>query len=299
MTATTIETGTRRGVIRTLGRAFPYVVLVISISPIVLGYAWLIIATFSYRTEGLLPINAEGNVGGLTLRNWEFLSDPAIWRVTLNSFVLAVGMVIGVGFVSSMAAYALSRMNFSGRKGFLSLTLILHAFPSVTLLIAIFFVLNFLSKIPVIGAGIGYNTVGGVALVMIALDLPLGIWLMKGFFDNLSWDMERAALIDGASRFRVWWEIIIPLIKPGLAALAIFNFLSGWSAFLIPFTFTVGSKVANLPVYMRQMISDTAPTNWNMIAAVGMFQLIPVLIFFIFTQEMLLSVYAGGSKGGT
>ena len=299
MSSTAIETGTPKGARHLLGRAFPYVILIVSISPIVLGFAWLIIATFSYRTEGLFPIDAEGNIGGLTLRNWEFLKDPTIWRVTLTSFILAVGMVIGVGFVSSLAAYALSRMNFSGRKSFLSLTLLLHAFPSVTLLIAIFFVLNFLSKLPGIGAAIGYNTVGGVALVMIALDLPLGVWLMKGFFDNLSWDMERAALIDGASRFRVWWEIIIPLIKPGLAALAIFNFLSGWSAFLIPFTFTVGTKVANLPVYMRQMISDTAPTNWNMIAAVGMFQLIPVLIFFIFTQEMLLSVYGGGSKGGT
>ena len=299
MTTVTFESGSQSGVKRFLGRTLPYVLLVLSISPIVLGYAWLIVATFSYRTEGLFPIDAAGNIGGWTLSNWSFLTDPAIWRVTLNSFVLAVGMVIGVGFVSSMAAYSLSRMNFAGRKGFLSLTLLLHAFPSVTLLIAIFFVLNFLSKIPAIGAGFGYNTLGGVALVMIALDLPLGIWLMKGFFDNLSWDMERAALIDGASRFRVWWEIIIPLVKPGLAALAIFNFLSGWSAFLIPFTFTVGTRVANLPVYMRQMISDTAPTNWNMIAAVGMFQLIPVLIFFIFTQEMLLSVYAGGSKGGT
>ena len=299
MSSTAIETGTQQGARRFLGRAFPYVILIISISPIVLGFAWLIIATFSYRTEGLFPIDAEGNIGGLTLRNWEFLKDPVIWRVTLTSFILAVGMVIGVGFVSSLAAYALSRMNFAGRKSFLSLTLLLHAFPSVTLLIAIFFVLNFLSKVPAIGAGIGYNTVGGVVLVMIALDLPLGIWLMKGFFDNLSWDMERAALIDGASRFRVWWEIIIPQIKPGLAALAIFTFLTGWSAFLIPFTFTVGTKVANLPVYMRQLMSDTAPTNWNMIAALGMFQLIPVLIFFIFTQEMLLSVYGGGSKGGT
>lgn len=299
MSSTAIETGTPKGARHLLGRAFPYVILIVSISPIVLGFAWLIIATFSYRTEGLFPIDAEGNIGGLTLRNWEFLKDPTIWRVTLTSFILAIGMVIGVGFVSSLAAYALSRMNFSGRKSFLSLTLLLHAFPSVTLLIAIFFVLNYLSKIPAIGAGIGYNTVGGVVLVMIALDLPLGIWLMKGFFDNLSWDMERAALIDGASRFRVWWEIIIPQIKPGLAALAIFTFLTGWSAFLIPFTYTVGTKVANLPVYMRQLMSDTAPTNWNMIAALGMFQLIPVLIFFIFTQEMLLSVYGGGSKGGT
>lgn len=299
MASTTFETGTTSGIRRFFRQALPYIVLTISIMPVVIGYAWLIIATFSYRTEGLLPIDAEGNVGGFTLRNWSFLSNPAIWRVTFNSFMIAMAMVIGVGFISSLAAYALSRMNFSGRKGFLSLTLLLHAFPSVTLLIAIFFVLNSISKIPVLGTRIGYNTIGGVALVMVALELPLGIWLMKGFFDNLSWDMERAALIDGASRFRVWWEIIIPQIKPGLAALAIFTFLSGWSAFLIPFTFTVGTKVANLPVFLRQMMSDTAPTNWNAIAALGLFQLIPVMFFFIFTQEMLLSIYSGGSKGGS
>lgn len=299
MATTTFETGWQYGVRRRFGQAVPYILLIISILPIVIGYAWVLIATFSYRTEGLFPIDAEGNVGGWTLRNWEFLKDPGIWHVTLNSFLIAIGMVIGVGFVSSLTGYALARMNFAGRKSFLSLTLILHAFPSVTLLIAIFFVLNFLSGIPVLGPRFGYNTVGGVALVMISLELPLGVWLMKGFFDNLSWDMERAALIDGASRLRVWWEIIIPQIKPGLAALAIFNFITGWSAFLIPFTFTVGTKVANLPVFMRQLISDTAPTNWNMIAAVGLFQLIPVMIFFIFTQEMLLNIYAGGAKGGT
>jgi len=299
MASTTFETGTTSGIRRFFGQAIPYILLILSITPVVVGYAWLIIATFSYRTEGLTPVDADGNFGGFTLSNWSFLSDPAIWRVTFNSFMIAMAMVVGVGFISSLAAYALSRMNFSGRKGFLSLTLLLHAFPSVTLLIAIFFVLNSISKIPVLGTRIGYNTVGGVALVMVALELPLGIWLMKGFFDNLSWDMERAALIDGASRFRVWWEIIIPQIKPGLAALAIFTFLSGWSAFLIPFTFTVGTKVANLPVFMRQMISDTAPTNWNAIAALGLFQLIPVMIFFIFTQEMLLSIYSGGSKGGS
>jgi len=142
MASTTFETGTTSGIRRFFGQAIPYILLTISITPVVVGYAWLIIATFSYRTEGLLPIDAEGNVGGFTLRNWSFLSNPAIWRVTFNSFMIAMAMVIGVGFISSLAAYALSRMNFTGRKGFLSLTLLLHAFPSVTLLIAIFFVLN-------------------------------------------------------------------------------------------------------------------------------------------------------------
>jgi len=207
-------------------------------------------------------------------------------------------MVIGVGFVSTLAGYALSRMNFAGRKGFLGLTLALHAFRPEMLLIAIFFVLLFIANIPVIGDWFGFNSVGGVALVMISLDLPLGIWLMKGFFDNVTWDMERSALIDGASRFRVWWEIILPQIKPGIAALAIFNFISGWNAFLIPYTFTIGAKVSNLSVYLNRFSEDTSMMGWNQVAAVGLFSLLPVMIFFIFTQEALLSIYGGGSKGG-
>lgn len=298
-TAYTIRTSRLYSISNLFGRPLAYLVLVVSIVPIIVGYAWLIIASFSLRTEGLLPKDAEGNIGGLTLDNWNFLSDPDIWRVTFNSLGIALFMVVGVGLVSSLAAYALSRMNFAGRKGFLSLTLILHAFPGVSLIIAIFFVLRFLGDIPLIGDLIGFNTIGGVALVMIALELPLGIWLMKGFFDNISWDMERAALIDGASRFRVWREIILPQIKPGIAALAIFNFITGWSAYLIPFTFTIGSKVANLPVFMNRMLGDTAPVNWNQVAAVGLFQLIPVMVFFIFTQEMLLNIYSGGAKGGS
>jgi inositol-phosphate transport system permease protein len=267
--------------------------------PILLGYVWLIIATFSHHTEGLLPRDAKGNIGGWTLEHWNFLADPLIWQVTFNSFIIAMGMVVGVGVISALAGYALSRMNFTGRKSFLSMIIILHAFPSVTLLISIFFVLRFIAGVPLIGSLFGYNTVGGVALVMISLDLPLGVWLMKGFFDNIPWDLECAAFIDGASRIRVWWEIIIPQVKPGLAALAIFTFLTGWSAYLIPATFTMGTKVANLPVYLNQLMGDTAPTNWNAVAAVGLFQLVPVMIFFIFTQERLLNIYSGGSKGSS
>ena len=300
MTATTFETERGYGLRRVLVQSIPYVLLIISILPIVIGYAWVVIATFSTRTQGLLPVDRQGNFGGFTLQNWSFLKDPEIWSVTLNTFWIAAGMVIGVGFVSTLAGYALARMNFAGRKGFLGLTLTLHAFRPEMLLIAIFFVLLFIkNNIPLIGGWFGFNTVGGVALVMISLDLPLGIWLMKGFFDNITWDMERSALIDGASRFRVWWEIIIPQIKPGIAALAIFNFISGWNAFLIPYTFTIGAKVSNLPVYLNRFSEDTAMMSWNQVAAIGLFSLIPVMTFFIFTQEALLSIYGGGAKGGT
>ena len=280
-----------------MGRRFAYGFLILSITPILIGYTWLVVATISTRTEGLLPRNAQGGIGGFTLRNWDFVTDSAIWNAMLNSLLIAVAMVIGVGIASTAGGYALSRMKFAGRKTFLSMTLVLHAFKAEMLLIAIFFVLRFLGDIPVIGNYIGFNTVGGVALVMVALELPLGIWLMKGFFDNLPWDMERAALIDGASRFRVWWQIMLPQVRPGLAALSLFTFIAGWNAYLVPFTFTIGTKVANMPVFLNQLISDTAPVNWNLVAAVGLFQMIPLIIFFIFTQELLLNIYAGGSKG--
>jgi len=283
-----------------------YLVLIAFSMPIFLVFLWLIVTTFSTRTEGLESL-------GWTLSNWSFLwkspfgpNFPSIWLATLNTFLLATVMTVIVVFVSSMSAYALSRMKFAGRKGFLSATLILHAFPSVTLLIPIYFILRWITKIPIIGKGLpliggfGFNTIGGVALVMVAFQLPFGIWIMKGFFDNISWDMERSALIDGASRFQVWWKILMPNIKPGIAALSIFAFISGWNAYLIPFTFTVGraGKTTVLSVYLQNFMSESVMTEWNMVAAVGLFQLIPVLIFFFFTQEALLNIYGGGAKGG-
>ncbi len=280
------------------GRRFAYLFLIVSVIPILVGYTWLILASFSTRTRGLLPRDAEGNIGGFTLSNWDFLGQGEIYMAMLNSFLIAIAMVIGVGIVSTAAGYALSRMKFPGRKAFLSMTLVLHAFKAEMLLIAIFFVLRWLGDLPILGSYLGFNTVGGVALVMIALEIPLGVWLMKGFFDNLTWDMERAALIDGASRFRVWWQIMLPQIRPGIAALSLFTFIAGWNAYLVPFTFTIGSKFANMPVFLNQQISDTAATNWSQVAAIGTFQMLPLLIFFIFTQELLLNIYAGGSKGG-
>jgi inositol-phosphate transport system permease protein len=296
---TTFETERGYGARRVLGQVLPYLFLFISILPIVIGYVWVIIATFSERTEGLKPVDTQGNFGGFTLENWSFLRETEIWNATLNSFLIAASMVIIVGFVSTLTGYALARMNFAGRKIFLGLTLVLHAFKAELLLIGIFQVLLFLAGIPLIGDWFGFNTVGGVALVMVSLELPLGIWLMKGFFDNLSWDMERAALIDGASRFRVWWEIILPQIRPGIAALAIFTFISGWNAYLVPFTFTIGSRVANLPVLLNSFSGDTSLVSWNRVAAIGLFQLLPIMVFFIFTQEALLNIYGGGAKGGT
>ena len=288
------------------GHWAPYIALVGLLSPLLVGYFWVIVATFSYRTEGLVPLDSNDNFGGFTLKNWESIFagnisglEFNIWPILMTSLAIAVIMTFVVLLVSSMAGYALSRMHFPGRRFFLSFTLILHGFPAITLLIPIFIVLLRLRDIPFIGEFIGFNTIGGIALVMVAFQLPLGVWLMKGFFDNIPWDMERSALIDGASRFRTYWEILLPQIRPGLLALGIFAFIGGWNAYIIPATYSIGTGLSNLPVFLNELIDETAPVDWNQVAAVGLFQLIPIFIFFIFAQEYLLNIYAGGTKGSS
>ncbi len=276
---------------------FRYGLLFLLSMPILVGYLWMFISTFAVRTHGLMPVDAQGRFGGLTLENWAFLKDPVLWKALWNTFLLAGGLTVLTVLISSMAGYALSRIEFRFRRQLLALTLVLHAFPSVTLLIAIYFVLKGLSSSPVLGPWIGYNTMGGVILVSVAMQLPLGIWLMKGFFDNLSWDIEGSALMDGCTRLDVFWRVALPMAKPGVAALAVFSFITGWGSFLIPYTFMMDQSSATLSTYLMQSMTDTAPARYGMLAAVGLFQTLPILGFFLFTQKYLMNIYSGGTKG--
>ncbi len=269
-----------------LRAAFPYLVLVLLSLPIVVGYFWLFESSISVRTYGL---RAEG----LTLENWRFLlepirSHPSIWQVLLSTLAFAVSLALLDIMISSMAGYALSRLRFPGRRMFLSFTILLHAFPSATLLIALFFVLRAVRL---------YDSILGVILVSVSLELPLGIWLMKGFFDNVSWDIEMAALIDGCSRFRAWWSVVLPIVRPGLAALLVFAFLSGWGAYIIPYTFLVTANIQPISVYLQSLTGDYTFVNYGVVAAVGLFQLVPVLICYAIAQRSLLNLYSGGVKG--
>lgn len=254
--------------------------------PLVVMYLWLLESAFAKHTYGIVP-------SGFTLSNWRFFREgftnmPSIWRITFNTLIFAAVVTVAEVFFASLTGYALSRMKFPGRRIFLSFTLVLHAFPAVTLLIAIFYVLLVMGL---------YDTLLGVILVKAALELPLGVWIMKGFFDNISWDMEMSALVDGCSRFRTWWEVLIPNIRPGIAALSIFAFLSGWSEFLLPYIFTSSFENFTLSVLLKRLVGDFRFVDYGLLTAAGLYYMLPVVLFFIFTQEYLLNIYAGGTKG--
>jgi inositol-phosphate transport system permease protein len=193
--------------------------------PLCIMYAFQLIDSVTRPAPGSIWPEA------LDLQNWRFLWEtidsarPSVWRVTLNTFIFAATTATIVTAMSLTAGYALSRLNFPARRFFLAGLIVLHAFPTITLIIAIFIILQFLGL---------YDSLAGVILVKAALELPFGIWIMKGFYDTVPWELEMAGVQDGASRFRVWAEIVLPQIMPGLSALLILSFLSGWSEFVLP-----------------------------------------------------------------
>jgi len=269
-------------------RIWPVVVaLAIVSAPLVLMYAYLFVDTVTDSAAGSLIPNE------LTLRHWDFLwqtrsGKPSIWLVALNTLVFATSTTLIVLAVSSTAGYVLSRLNVPGRGFFLAGVMVLHAFPSVTLIIAIFLVLQMVGL---------YNSLVGVILVKAALDMPLGIWLMKGFYDTVPWEIEMAGITDGASRFTVWRRLVLPQVMPALAALGLFAFLSGWSEYILPQVLAPASSVQVLSVYLAGLIADDNNFDLNLFKAVGVFYIIPVLILFVFFQRHLMNIYGGGSKG--
>ncbi len=254
--------------------------------PVIAGIVWLILTGSFGEVRGLVP------AGPLTLKNWRFLWEsignrPPVYVPLLNSMAFSVVVAAVVVTSASMAAYAISRLSFPGRSMYLGLVLMLHAFPAISLIIAIFYILRLLGL---------FDTLTGVILVKASLDLPLGIWLMKGFFDALPWEMEMAALVDGMSRWTLFWRVALPLVRPGILALGTFSLLSAWGEFILPFTLIVSTRNWTMALYLQSFIGEVF-TDYRMAAAVGLFYALPVLALFLLGQRYLLNVYSGGVKG--
>ncbi len=266
-----------------------YVFLILVSMPIFLGFLWLFIGSVSKNlTYGIVP-------QGFSLKNWRFLwkipypGYPDIWLTFLNTLFLAFGVMIIVVVVSTMAGYVISRMKFPGRSLLLASTLILHAFPAITLLIGLYYVLRVLHLL---------DSVIGVILAKAGLFIPFAIWVMKGFFDGISWDVEMSALIDGASRFQVFRKIVLPMVGPGIAGISIFAFITGWSEFIFVITFIRKPSAWTFTSYVNSVISDYRFADFGLLAATSLFYVMPVLLFFIFTQKYLMRITVGGMKGG-
>jgi ABC-type glycerol-3-phosphate transport system permease component len=182
------------------------------------------------------------------------------------------------------AAYAFSRYRFRGRRLLLLTILASQMFPGVLLVIPLFQVMKTLQLM---------DTLGALILADVTFALPLAVWLMAGFFDQIPRELDEAAFVDGAGLATALWRVILPVSAPGIAATAIFVFISAWDEFIFALTFINTDANRTLPVALNLFITSYE-IKWNDLAAMALMVTIPVVVLFFFIQRWLVSGLATG-----
>lgn len=213
---------------------------------------------------------------------------PWVWTAFGNSLLLAGTQTFLVIVVSTLAGYYLSRFSFPGRASFLQTLLVLHAFPAMTLIIPIFLLMYWSGML---------DTMTGVILVIVTLELPFSIFIMKGFFDAVPWEIEMSAMTDGASRRQAFFQIVLPQVKVGILAIGVFAFIKGWEEYVFVRTLLFEKSNWVMSLYLFWVADDIMGVDYGIVAAVGVFYVVPSLLLYVFCQKYLVQMTLGGIKG--
>jgi arabinogalactan oligomer/maltooligosaccharide transport system permease protein len=210
-------------------------------------------------------------------------------RQLLNSLVIALGTTLLGVFLACTAAYAFSRFRFPGRRIGLISFLVVQMFPATLLMIPLYVILSKLGLL---------NSMLGLVLVNSTTAIPFCVWMLKGYFDTIPRELEEAALIDGASRLRIFYSIILPLARPAIAVTALFCFMTSWNEYILAATFLNQETAYTLPVLIKSYVGEHGSTEWGSFAAGAILVSIPVVALFYALQKNLVSgLTAGGVKG--
>ncbi|MBN9016757.1 MAG: carbohydrate ABC transporter permease [Rhizobiales bacterium] len=205
-----------------------------------------------------------------------------------NSLIVSLSTAFIVTALASIAGYALSRFAFRGKFWIVGLMLLTQMFPLVMLIAPIFKILSPLGLT---------NSLTGLIIVYVAFNVPFATFLMQSFFDGIPKDLEEAAMIDGATRFKAFRQIILPLTLPGIAATLGFVFTAAWSELLFALMLISGVDASTFPVGLLSFVSKFSVDFGQMMAA-GVLALIPACLFFFFIQRYLVQgLTAGAVKG--
>jgi len=200
---------------------------------------------------------------------------------------LATSLLATAG--ATLAAYALSRLRFPGKRPYLLSILATQMFPLVLLLLSLYVIYQEL--------GI-YDTLFGLVIAFTTFAVPFSIWMMKGFFDSVPVEIEEAALIDGCTRMQALRMVVLPSVVPGLLAVGLFSFLEAWNNLLYPLTLATSNEVRTIPPGLLLSFLGQFKQDWGGMMAASVVVTIPTTIIFIFLQRYLVQgLTAGAVKG--
>lgn len=246
-----------------------------------------------------LSLNPGSSLFGASMipENWSFKhyswlftnpeSDYLTWYK--NTLIVAVSTSIGATVFVSLVAYAFSRYRFVGRKYGLYAFLLLQMFPVLMAMVAIYILLNLVGLL---------DSLLGLIIIYIGGAIPMNAFLVKGYFDTIPRELDESAKMDGAGHFRVLFTIMLPLAKPILAVVALFNFMAPFMDFILPRIILRSPENYTLALGLYNFVNAQFANNFTRFAAGSILIAIPISIVFLLLQRYLISGLTSGATKG-
>jgi multiple sugar transport system permease protein len=207
----------------------------------------------------------------------------------LNSLMYALGSVFITLLITTLSGFAFSRFRFKGRQLWFLLILFLDMMPGVAKLVPLY--------VLYVRSGL-FDTRLGITLIFGVTLIPLGTWIMKGYFDRIPRELEECALIDGTSRLGSLRWVTLPLAAPGLGALAVIAFMDAWNHFTYPLILLSSHELLPYTVAIYGFVGDYGRVEWHVISAVSVISVLPLVALFVVFQRTLVSGLTGGALKG-
>ena len=248
-------------------------------------FLWILIASFRpnmelVRNQTLIPQN-------ITLENYVSLfAKSAYWKWIINSSIVSIYTVILSLPLIVAGAYSVYRTQFRGRNVLSFFLLSVYIFPTALLIVPIFKIFDGLSLI---------DSHLGCALMNTAFAVPFGIWLLQAFLRSLPPELEEAAAVDGISKTRTLFQIIIPQAAPGIIAIAMFAFIVSWTEYLFAMTLLLSNDLHTLPIGLTGIVFGQYRVNWGFAAAGAVGSALPVFILFLIVGRWFIRGISAGA----
>jgi ABC-type glycerol-3-phosphate transport system permease component len=225
----------------------------------------------------------------LSFDYYRALFDERDFLIPIRNSLVVAAMTTGIVVpVAALCAYAVARLRFRGRGLLLALILAVSMFPQISIVPPLYLMLRELRLL---------DTYPGLVLPYVTFSAPLAVWLLTGFFRQLSPELEEAAMLDGASRVRALRDVVLPVSAPGVMTAAILTFLYSWNEFLFALSFTLGPDRYTVPVAVT-LFRGRYELPWGQVLAATVVATIPVALLVLTCQRRIVAgLTAGASKG--
>lgn len=249
-------------------------------------FVWVVLASVDPRAGVNLVIPRS-----IDLSNYgRFLAEPQFLGYVVNSLIMAGGATVVVVVVGVLGGYALSRFSFPARRTLMFAIIMTRIVPASATIAPLYVIVQRMGLI---------DTYHGMILVLAAQQVPLALWLMKGFFDTVPAELEEAAWVDGTGRLGSAVRIVLPLAAPGVGAAALFAFIEAWGEFLTPLILLSSPDKFPLSIGLFQAYSYRNQVDWGLLTATSVVYMLPTILLYLAVRRYLLrATVVGAIQGG-